>query len=153
MFKKILVAFDGSAHSEEALRKAVEIAGEGGHLTILSVAPHPTSWIVGGQMGVVYGSEELQKEIDNSWNSQLDQALATVPDDVRSRTETKLAHGSAGPSIAEEASAGAHDLLIVGSRGHTALGGLFLGSVSLHLAHASPIPILIVRLDENDRAS
>lgn len=79
MFKKILVAFDGSAHSKEALRKAVELAGKGGHLTILSVAPHPTSWIVGGQMGVAFGSEELQKEIDNSWTSQLDQALATVP--------------------------------------------------------------------------
>jgi nucleotide-binding universal stress UspA family protein len=150
MFQKILVAFDGSAHSEEALRKAVEIAGEGGHLTILSVAPHPTSWIVGGQMGVAFGTEELQKEIDNSWSSQLDQALATVPDDVRSRAGTKLAHGSAGPSIADEAAAGDYDLLIVGSRGHTALGGLFLGSVSLHLAHASPIPILIVQLKDTD---
>lgn len=150
MFKKALVAFDGSAHSEEALRKAVEIAGEGGHLTILSVAPHPTSWIVGGQLGVAYGSEELQQEIDSSWSAQLDRALATVPDDVRSRADTKLAHGSAGPAIAEEAGAGDYDLLIVGSRGHSALGGLFLGSVSLHLAHASPTPILIVQLKERD---
>jgi nucleotide-binding universal stress UspA family protein len=153
MFKKIVVAFDGSAHSEEALRKAVEVADESGHLTILSVAPHPTSWIVGGQMGVAFGSEELQKEIDTSWNSQLEQALATVPDGVRSRADTKLTHGSAGPSIAEEAAAGDYDLLIVGSRGHSALGGLFLGSVSLHLAHASPIPILIVQLKEKDTDS
>ena len=98
---------------------------------------------------VAFGSEELQKEIDNSWTSQLDQALATVPDEVRSRADTKLSHGSAGPSIADEAAAGDYDLLIVGSRGHTALGG-FLGSVSLHLAHASSIPILIVQPQDTD---
>lgn len=147
------MAFDGSPHSEEALRKAVGIAGESGRLTILSVAPPPSSLIASGQIAIPLSINDIQREIDLSWSSQLDQALATVPDDVRSRADTKLAHGSPGPSIAEEASSGDYDLLIVGSRGHATLSGFFLGSVSLHLAHASPIPVLIVQLKEKDSAS
>lgn len=153
MFKRILVAFDGSPHSEEALRKAVEIAGESGRLSILSVAPPPSNLIASGQVAVPLSVNDIQKEIDLSWSSQLDQALATVPDDVRNRADTKLAHGSPGPSIAEEASTGDYDLLTVGSRGHTTLSGFFLGSVSLHLAYASPIPVLIVQLKEEDSDS
>jgi nucleotide-binding universal stress UspA family protein len=74
MFKKTLVAFDGSAHSEEALRKAVEIAGESGQLTILSVAPPPSSLIATGQVAIPLSVNDIQKEIDRSWSSQLDQS-------------------------------------------------------------------------------
>lgn len=105
-----------SPHSEEALRKAVELAqaGEEVHLTILSVAPPPSTFIASGPAYTAVSVEGFQEEIDRSWDSQLDQALATVPDDVRGRVDTKLTHGpgSPGPSIAEEASAGDYDLLM-----------------------------------------
>jgi nucleotide-binding universal stress UspA family protein len=100
-------------------------------------------------MGSAFRNKELEKIIDNSWRIQLDEALDAVPDAVRGRTETKLAHGSAGPSIVDEAVGGGYDLLIIGTRGLTALGAFF-GSVSSHIAHTSPIPVLIVPRQESD---
>ncbi len=37
------------------------------------------------------------------------------------------------------------DLLVVGSRGHGSIAGMLLGSVSTHVVHHSPCPVLIVR--------
>lgn len=152
MFRKILVAFDGSPDSEEALREAARLAGEEGRLTIISVAPRPTSWIVGGTMAPPYDPSGLQEEIDKSWQARLREAAESVPEGLRDRVETKLAHGSAGPRIVEEIEGGDYDLVVLGSQGHTAVGALLLGSVSLHVTHASKIPTLIVRASESSAA-
>jgi nucleotide-binding universal stress UspA family protein len=37
------------------------------------------------------------------------------------------------------------DLLVVGSRGHTSIGGLLLGSVSAYCAHHATVPVVVVR--------
>jgi nucleotide-binding universal stress UspA family protein len=148
MFRRILVAFDGSPDANAALRKAAELAGTEGELEIFSVAPHPTSWIAGGTLTPPYDSTQLQSDIDDSWEAQLRDAEATVPDQLRERTEVRLGHGSPGPSIIDELSRERFDLIVLGTQGHSAVGALLLGSVSLHVIHASPVPVLIVRADQ-----
>jgi nucleotide-binding universal stress UspA family protein len=145
MYRKILVAFDGSSDSQQALLEAERLAGAEGRLTIVSVAPHPTSWIVGGSMAPPYDSTELQEEIDKSWSGQLSEYADSTADDLRGRVETKLLHGPPGPTLVGEISGGDYDLVVMGSRGHSAVGALLLGSVSLHVTHGSRIPTLIVR--------
>ena len=45
------------------------------------------------------------------------------------------------------------DVIVTGSRGHTALAGVFLGSVAQRLLHVAPCPVLVVpSLDANARA-
>lgn len=145
MYREILVAFDGSPDSQQALREAERLIGDEGRLTIASVAPHPSSWIVGGTMAPPYDPTGLQEEIDRSWSGQLQEAADSMPERLRGRVETKLLHGPPGPNIVGEISSGDYDLVVLGSQGHSAVGALLLGSVSLHVTHGSKIPTLIVR--------
>lgn len=151
-YRQILVAFDGSPDSQQALREASRLAGADGRLTIAGVAPHPTSWIVGGTMAPPYDSTELQIEIDRSWEALMSEAADSTPEDLRGRVETKLLHGAAGPAIVDEISGGDHDLVVLGTRGHSAAGALLLGSVSLHVIHGSAVPTLIVRAGDPAQA-
>ena len=54
--------------------------------------------------------------------------------------------GPGGPAhaIADAAKEVGADLIVVGTRGHTALGGLLLGSVTNRLLHIAPCPVLAV---------
>jgi nucleotide-binding universal stress UspA family protein len=52
--------------------------------------------------------------------------------------------GGAAHAIAEAAKAREADLIVVGTRGHTPLGGLLLGSVTQRLLHIAPCPVLAV---------
>jgi nucleotide-binding universal stress UspA family protein len=54
------------------------------------------------------------------------------------------ASGGAAHKIAEVASDEGADVIVVGTRGHTAIGGLLLGSVTQRLLHIGTCPVLAV---------
>jgi nucleotide-binding universal stress UspA family protein len=53
--------------------------------------------------------------------------------------------GDPGPSIVSAAEAESVDLVVVGTHGRGAIGRLLLGSVSEHVVHNAPCPVLVVR--------
>jgi len=53
--------------------------------------------------------------------------------------------GSAGELIAKAAEAGAFDLVVMGSHGHSALGNLVMGSVATRVLAHCKVPVLLVR--------
>lgn len=141
MFRNILVAVDGSDHSQRALSEAVDLArSREAHLTLITVAtPQSLPLGAGPYMVALPTENELKREAE----AIAEQASASVPDGVP--VAIVVREGPAGPAIVERIAAGEHDLVVLGSRGRGAIRSLFLGSVSHYVLHHSPIAVLIVR--------
>jgi nucleotide-binding universal stress UspA family protein len=148
MFRRLLVAFDRSPHAYRALAQAIELAQTtNAQLTVITVVPEPSLWVMEtGYVVPPINIGELERQTKASYRAMLDAAVATVPDDLPVRSV--LGYGAAGPAIVEEAGAGNHDLIVMGSRGRGELRSLLLGSVSHHVLHASPVPVLVVQAAE-----
>ena len=137
MFKTIVWATDGSDAADAALPYVKGLAeGEGHKLVVV----HSKELIHGRAGGYpMYADEdELQEKI----RRQADE-LRSAGLDVTLRIETVGAPGAA-KMIADAARTFGADVIVVGTRGHTAIGGLLLGSVTQRLLHIAPCPVLAV---------
>jgi nucleotide-binding universal stress UspA family protein len=141
VFRSILVAVDGSEPATEALQQAIDLArGEGGRLTLISVAA-PPRWL--GNPGPYIAPVPLEEELERRAQQVVEEAEALVPEDVP--VSTVVRRGSAAKAILERVEAGQHDLVVMGSRGLGSAGSLLLGSVSRAVLAHSPVPVLIAR--------
>jgi nucleotide-binding universal stress UspA family protein len=144
MFRRLLVAFDGSSHARAALAEAIELAqAHHGRLTVMTVVPESSLWL-GVAVEVPSNLGGLDASNEREYQTMLDRAVQTVPADV---PVTKLlTRGAAAASIVAEAAD--HDVIVMGSRGRGDLRSLLLGSVSHAVLHSSPIPVLVIRSNE-----
>ena len=143
MFRDILVAFDGSTSARLALAEAVELARcNHAALTVMTVMPTTNPWALGGGYYVPVNLDELDQQAERNYERLLDDGVAIVPDDLP--VTTLLKRGAADAAIVEQARAGRHDLIVMGSRGRSDFRSLLLGSVSHHVLQSSPVPVLVV---------
>ncbi len=153
MFRRLLVAFDGSPHARRALGEAIELAeATDGTLAVMAVAPEASAWALGGAYGTyVADFGELERNISAQYQRMLDEAIGTVPAELP--VTKRLAYGAPGPAIVDAARSGDYDLVAMGSRGRGELRSLLLGSVSHHVLQTSPIPVLVTHVPEHDPES
>ncbi len=64
--------------------------------------------------------------------------------DERLAATGRALQGAPGPVIVEACEEAGADLLVAGSRGYGPVLRVLLGSVSTHLAHHAPCPVLVV---------
>ena len=141
MFHRLLVAFDGSSHAHRALTEAIDLAGTiHADVAVLTVVPDPSDAV----LGYIAQSpdEHLGEQTMSNAQDMLDGAVDTVPEGLP--VTSILKRGEAGRAIVDEAAAGDHDLIVMGSRGRGGLRSLVLGSVSHHVLHSSAVPVLVV---------
>ena len=144
MFRRILVAVDGSDHARQALVEAIDHARTShATLTVMTVVPRTNPWALGGGYYVPVNVDELQRQAERNYERTLGAAIAAwVPDDMP--VTGIVRHGAVAPAIVEQAVAGRHDLIVLGSRGRGELRSLLLGSVSHDVLQSSPVAVLVV---------
>jgi nucleotide-binding universal stress UspA family protein len=147
VFHNILVAVDGSPHADRALSEAIDLArGTRARLTIITAVGEPrTGMTMALAAGAAAGlGPALLREAERIMSA----AAARVPDDV---SVTKIVtEEPIRPAILKRIRQGNHDLVVMGSRGRGAVRSAVLGSVSHHVLHHSPVPVLIVHADPKD---
>ena len=137
--KKILLPVDGSEHS----RKAVSYAGDFAKMIegeILIIHCHRTFPVA---LGEPYFQETLNKILE-----QADTVVSPCREILENRNvaySDQIFEGPADQRIVRVALIENIDLIIMGSRGRTDLGGLILGSVTHKVLHTAPCPVLVVR--------
>jgi nucleotide-binding universal stress UspA family protein len=148
MFRRILVALDGSTHADEALVQAIDLAqATHGTLTLMAAVTEPSTWLLTGSWTMSVNVEELRHQVEKQYDDLLRAAAETVPQDIS--CQSVVARGPAAKAIVDRLNEGKHDLVVMGSRGRGGVGSLMLGSVSHRVLHESPVPVLIVHAPEH----
>jgi nucleotide-binding universal stress UspA family protein len=139
MFHNILVALDGSAHAEQALADAVDLADrERARLTLFAAVVPPPAAVYMGPTGDAVATLEAEATA----TAILRRAVEDVPSDVP--VTTVLSRESVKPALLRQIEDGEHDLVVMGSRGRGAVRSALLDSVSHYVLRGSPVPVLIV---------
>jgi nucleotide-binding universal stress UspA family protein len=135
MLERILLAVDQSEHARKAVAGALELARAGGGTVHVLHAQE----VVVATARVVDDSVEEAERLVAGVVEELRQAGVTAEGSVRSTT------GGAARTILERARDLDATLIVLGSRGLGALGGLLLGSVAHKIIQLASCPVLVVR--------
>lgn len=137
---RILVAVDGSTHSDNAVRFAIDLARRG-RFDIHLVTVQPT--LPGGVRTFV-----PKEMIDNFYNDEGRKALASARallDAAGLAYKTHIAIGPVARAIVEYADRIGCEQIVMGSRGHGATAGLLLGSAATGVIAGSQQPVTVVK--------
>ena len=148
MYKRIMVAVDGSEPSNKALVAALEMANYSGGRSVLRLIHvlDEMSYFTGFDP---YSSQsgEVIKAMREAGEQVLAEALAVVQSNsVQADTLLIDKFGERlGETIADEAKNWKADLIVVGTHGRRRIGRMFLGSGAEQIIRLAPVPVLVVR--------
>ena len=139
MFENILVAVDGSKHSDAAFDVAMDITQKySSQLFVLHVFQGGTGSGTLVSSGVEDDNRSIGQQILNSYE-------AKVKERRLQNVRMLLQMGDAAQRIMETASKIKCELLILGSRGRGGFKELLLGSVSHKITNHADCPVLIAK--------
>lgn len=137
-YRKILVAFDGSPDSKNALRQAIRLAGaEGCWIKVLAVAPSYE-----GDLELV-GVRNIGEVVKGTAEDLLSDA-EDIARAERGSIMTGLEQGEAYERIVEVAKSENCDLVMIGRRGKHRLERMLMGTVTAMVIGYSPVDVLVV---------
>lgn len=138
MYRKILVAYDGSAPGRKAFDAALELAARhGAELHVLTVARPPE---IGDDV-------ETEAVIENSrrYHHGLFTSLRPAVDAKGVKAHYEVAVGHPAEQIIYYADQNEVDLIVVGDRGRSKFTRLLLGSVSKQVVQYAGRAVMVVR--------
>lgn len=139
---KILIPIDGSQNSLRALAYAIAKMPEYKNAPELHLVNVQTP-LHGGISGFVDAAQLKQWHQDEA-----NQALASARAQLQQAGLAFREHifvGDPADTIARHANEQGYDEIVIGTRGHTPMASMLLGSVSSKLLHLATMPIVLVR--------
>ena len=147
MIKHIVVAVDASPSSDNAVEMGINLAKSyGAKLSFLNVIPDmqlPESVLRMAEVKHIQGPRSDVLRFVGEKTLKMAEKMAK---DAGIRNPIKkVAVGDPASEIADYAKSKNADLIIIGTRGHGELKGMFLGSVSRKVSNLAGVNVLIVR--------
>lgn len=139
MYRRILVAVDGSETSNRALVAGLQLAREGDATVLLLHCIDELLLLASGGLGAGSVPAKGGKVLEDA---EAIARAAGVP------VEKRLADMPAqrlGETVAEHAKDWKADLIVIGSHGRRGVGRLLLGSGAEQILRLAPVPVLCVR--------
>ncbi|KAA3660866.1 MAG: universal stress protein [Chloroflexi bacterium] len=143
MFKRIILAYDGSATSKLALNLLLTSLKPGydSEIYVTSVFSHIPDYLSFDDASY----EELVAKATVHTQHIADEAVATLNEAGYTAVETEVLDGPAYKAILSVSEAREADLILMGSRGLSDLSGMLLGSTSHRVVRRATCPVLIAR--------
>ena len=146
MYERILVPYDGSPTSDEALAEAVRLAKLCSSRVRLIHVVDPLLYITGFEVGAVYANEILpgllaagEALLRKARDPIEAQGLAVESEVIQSSGE-RVAR-----IVVEQAALWKADLIVLGTHGRRGVDRVLMGSDAELVARTSPVPVLLVR--------
>lgn len=143
MFNRILVATDGSDASNKALEKAANLSYKYDAELHIAYVINYQHYVMGLGIGtaMMIPDEELRKGAEKLLDGCAEKLIVMGCDNLVKH----VLDGDAGTAVTELGKTIDCDLIICGSKGHSDLSGLLLGSVSHRICNLAPCSCLVVR--------
>ena len=147
MYRKLLVATDGSPLSRKAVKSAIDLAGAvGAELVALYVVPrYPVSYFEGG---ISVSPQEVAR-IEKQWSDKGQDVVDAVASAAQAAGIKAKAVVARSDLVAEAILAAAKkhrcDLIVMASHGRKGLKRILLGSETQHVLTHSTLPVLVLR--------
>ncbi|NNE97907.1 MAG: universal stress protein [Pyrinomonadaceae bacterium] len=154
---KILLATDGSKHSQEAALRSCDflMADKDSRIKIVSVVDssqpaYPTHFGVSNDFYLTLNSQ-LTKAAKEFVADAEKIVREKVGDNIE--IETDILNGSPKAAVVEEAENWGADLIVVGSHGYGFFERMLIGSVSDGILHHAPCSVLVVKIDAGEEGT
>jgi nucleotide-binding universal stress UspA family protein len=145
MFRKVLIATDGSETSERAAREAIALASAVGAealaVSVIDTRSGTGSYLPGSEAPYYAG---LVEHLRGYARQCVD---AVVAEGAKSGVpvQARLLEGVPATAILEAAKKEGADLIVLGTHGRTGLKLLLVGSTAQAVLHGATVPVLLVR--------
>ena len=141
--RRALVAVDNSEHSLRAVRFAISLANDNGPLALHLVTVHEEPLIYGEI--AVYVTREKMEELQRRHSEGVLAPAEAMLKEAGVPYEREIVIGPVAHGIADCATRRGCDAIVMGCRGHGAVGNLVLGSVATKVLHLAHIPVVVVK--------
>jgi nucleotide-binding universal stress UspA family protein len=139
--EKILLPFDGSAHSLNAANYALNLAQlYKAHVTIVTYYDEGKWELSGISDFLIEGIKTKRRKMAEEILHKADMIFMNKEVDY----QLEIVAGKPGDVLPNQAKSKEYDLIIMGSHGHSNIEGLFLGSVTHKVLNTIYCPVLII---------